>query len=109
MTLTNLQTLCIIGAIALATMLTRYLPFIVFPESRPIPKYITYLGKRLPAAVIGLLVVYCFKNTTINCSPYGVPELVSTIVIILIHLWKNNTFLSIGSGTACYILFCWLW
>ncbi len=107
MILTELQTLAIIGAVALATILTRFLPFLLFPESRPIPGYIAYLGKRLPAAVIGLLVVYCFKGVSITSSPYGIPELVSTLVIILLHQLKGNTFLSIGGGTLCYMLFCW--
>ena len=107
MTLTNLETLAIIGLVALGTMLTRFLPFIIFPESKPVPKYIYYLGKRLPSAVIGLLVVYCFKNVSITSSPFGIPELVSTLVIILLHQLKGNTFVSIGGGTLCYILFCW--
>ncbi len=104
MTLTSIQAIVIIGAIALATMLTRFLPFIIFPETRPVPPYIAYLGKRLPSAVIGLLVVYCFKNVSVTSSPYGVPELITTLVIILLHKLMDNTFLSIGGGTVCYML-----
>lgn len=106
MTLTNVQTLIIIGVVALATIITRFLPFIIFPESKPVPSYILYLGKKLPAAVIGLLVVFCFKNVSVTSSPYGVPELVSTLVIFVLHKLKGNTFLSIGGGTLCYMLFC---
>ena len=107
MTLTSIQSFVIIGAVALATMLTRFLPFIIFPESKPVPPYIAYLGKRLPSAVIGLLVVYCFKNVSVTSSPYGVPELITILVIILLHKLFNNTLLSIGGGTICYMLFCW--
>ena len=106
MTLTNLQTLAIIGLVALATIITRFLPFIIFPESKPVPAYINYLGKRLPAAVIGLLVVFCFKNVSVTTTPYGVPELISVLVILVLHILKSNTLLSIGGGTLCYMLFC---
>lgn len=93
-----------IAVIVLATMLTRFLPFILFPAGKPTPKYIQYLGKVLPAAVFGLLVVYCLKDVSIFSGSRGLPELIAIVVVILLHLWKRQMLLSIAGGTVCYML-----
>lgn len=93
-----------IAVIVLATMLTRFLPFILFPAGKPTPKYIQYLGKVLPAAVFGLLVVYCLKDVGIFSGSRGLPELIAIVVVILLHLWKRQMLLSIAGGTVCYML-----
>lgn len=93
-----------IAIIALATMLVRFLPFMLFPAGRPTPKYIQYLGKVLPAAVFGLLVVYCLKDVSIFSGSHGLPELIAIAVVILLHLWKRQMLLSIAGGTVCYML-----
>lgn len=103
MYLTPLQTFIIIAAIALGTMLTRFLPFILFPEKKTPPAYITYLGKVLPCAIIGLLVVYCMKGVTFIQLPYGIPEGAAVLFILLLHVWKRNTLLSIAGGTILYM------
>lgn len=91
--------LCVFG-----TMLTRFLPFFVFSEKRPTPKYIQYLGKALPAAIFGMLVVYCLRNVQILSGSHGIPELISIVLTIVLHLWKRQMLLSIGGGTICYML-----
>jgi branched-subunit amino acid transport protein AzlD len=96
--------LIIIIAVTAGTMLTRFLPFILFPERKNPPEFITYLGKTLPAAMMGLLVVYCLKGVSVIRSPYGVPELIAIAVIIVLHKWKSNTLISIGGGTAVYMI-----
>ena len=83
---------------------TRFLPFILFPEGKPTPKYIQYLGRVLPAAVFGLLVVYCLKDVSIFSGSHGLPEFIAIAVVILLHLWKRQMFLSIAGGTVCYML-----
>lgn len=93
-----------IAIIALATMLVRFLPFMLFPAGRSTPKYIQYLGKVLPAAVFGLLVVYCLKDVSIFSSSHGLPELIAIAVVILLHLWRRQMLLSIAGGTVCYML-----
>ena len=93
-----------IAVIVLATMLTRFLPFILFPAGKPTPKYIQYLGKVLPAAVFGLLVVYCLKDVSIFSGSHGLPELLAIAVVVLLHLWKRQMLLSIAGGTICYML-----
>ena len=93
-----------IAAVVLATMLTRFLPFILFPSSRPAPKYITYLGKILPSALFGLLVVYSLKDVNILATSHGIPEAISLVVVTLLHLWKRQMLLSILGGTICYML-----
>ncbi len=103
MYLTPLQTLIIIAAIALGTMLTRFLPFILFPEKKTPPAYVTYLGKVLPCAIIGLLVVYCMKGVSFIQSPYGIPEGAAVLFILLLHVWKRYTLLSIAGGTILYM------
>lgn len=104
MNFTSGQYLLFFGVVAIGTLLTRVLPFLLFPEKKEIPPYINYLADVLPYTMIGILVVYCLKNTSLLGSPYGIPELVSIIAIVLLHLWKNNTLLSIGGGTLLYML-----
>lgn len=96
------QSFITIAVISLATVITRFLPFIVFPDSKKPPEFISYLAKVLPTAVIGFLVIYCLRNSFNNF--YGAPELISIIVIVLIHKWKHNLLLSAGSGTILYML-----
>lgn len=98
------QTIIIILSIALGTMITRFLPFLIFPENKKVPIFIEYLGKVLPFSVIGLLVVYCLKGISITSAPFGIPEFISIISIIVIHKWKDNTLLSISIGTIIYMI-----
>lgn len=104
MILTPLQTFLMICAVALGTMITRFTPFLLFPDHKEAPHFITYLGKVLPAAVIGLLVVFCLKSINVFQAPYGIPEIISVICVVLLHLWKRNSFLSIGVGTVLYMV-----
>ena len=104
MTMTVTQQLITIGMVIFGTMLTRFLPFLLFPAGKPTPKYIQYLGKVLPAAVFGLLVIYSLKNVSIFAGSHGIPEFISIAVVIGLHLWKRQMLLSIASGTVCYML-----
>lgn len=87
----------------LGTMVTRFLPFLIFPEGKEPPEFIQYLGKVLPYAVIGLLVIYCLKDVP-GSGTYGIPEFLATVFIVLLHRWKKNILLSIGGGTVFYML-----
>lgn len=98
------QQLITIGMVVLGTMMTRFLPFLLFPSGKPTPKYIQYLGKVLPSAVFGLLVIYCLKNVSLLTGSHGIPEAVSIAVVIILHLWKRQMLLSIAGGTVCYML-----
>lgn len=102
MTLT--QQIITIGMVVLGTLLTRFIPFLVFPEGKPTPRYVQYLGKVLPAAVFGLLVIYSLKNVHIFTGSHGIPELVSVAVVVCLHFWKRQMLLSIAGGTICYML-----
>lgn len=102
--MTLLEQLTIIGMVILGTVLTRFLPFLLFPAGKPTPKYIRYLGKVLPAAVFGMLVVYCLRNVSIFSGSHGLPELLSIAVVVILHLWKRQMLLSIAGGTVCYML-----
>ena len=104
MQLTFWQAALIILAVTLGTQLTRWLPFWLFPENREPPKAVTYLGRMLPAAMMGLLVVYCLKGVDWLAAPHGVPELISVAAVALLHKWKGNVLLSIGGGTVLYML-----
>lgn len=88
----------------LVTMATRFLPFLIFGENRKTPPIIEYLGTVLPCAIMGMLVVYCLKGVSFVSSPYGLPELISCVVVAALHVWKRNSLLSIGGGTVCYML-----
>lgn len=98
------QQIITIGLCILGTMTTRFLPFFVFNEKRTIPPVVQYLGKLLPAAVFGLLVVYCLRNVSILQGSHGLPELVAILVTAGLHLWKRQMLLSIAGGTICYML-----
>ena len=89
---------------ALATMATRFLPFFVFRANKPTPKYIQYLGKALPAAIFGMLVIYCLKSVNVFAGSRGLPELLAIVLVVGLHLWKRNMLLSIATGTICYML-----
>ena len=91
-------------ALVAGTMMTRFLPFLLFPADKPTPKYVQYLGKVLPAAVFGLLVIYCLKDVNIFTGSHGIPELIAIGVVVLLHIWKKQMLLSIAGGTICYML-----
>lgn len=94
----------LIGVVALVTMLTRFLPFLIFGEKRKTPEIITYLGKVLPFAIMGMLVVYCLKDVNFLAKPFGAPELIGIAVTAGLHVWRRNSLLSIGVGTVTYML-----
>lgn len=87
----------------LGTMVTRFLPFLIFPEGKEPPEFIQYLGKVLPYAVIGLLVIYCLKDVP-GSGTYGIPEFLAIAFIVLLYRWKKSILLSIGGGTVFYML-----
>jgi branched-subunit amino acid transport protein AzlD len=102
MTLT--QQVITIGLCVLGTMTTRFLPFIIFSENRETPPFIRYIGKYLPSAVFGMLVIYCLKDVSLTSAPHGVPEFIAILATVLLHKWKRQMLLSIAGGTACYML-----
>ena len=84
--------------------LPRFPAFSYLPAGKQTPKYVQYLGKVLPAAVFGLLVIYCLKDVSVFTGSHGIPELISIILVILLHVWKRQMLLSIAGGTVCYML-----
>lgn len=103
MHLTPVESLVIILITAAGIQLTRWLPFLMFPENKEPPQLVLYLGKVLPAAMMGLLVVYCLKNVAWLRAPYGGPELLCIAAVVLVHRWKGNVLLSIAGGTVLYM------
>ena len=98
------QQIITIALVVIGTMITRFLPFAVFRPSRPTPRYINYLGRVLPGAVFGMLVIYCLKNVSVLTGSHGIPELISICVVVALHLWKKQMLISIAGGTVCYML-----
>ena len=96
--------LIMILVIAFVTALLRFIPFFIFSSERPVPKYITYLGRVLPYSIMAMLVVYCLKSISFARAPFGIPELISVAVVASLHVWKRNTLFSIICGTVCYML-----
>lgn len=101
--MTTTQSIITILAVIIGTMLTRFLPFLIFPETKTPPKSISYLGTVLPYAVIGLLIIYCLKDA-IGSTYHGLPEFISITFIVILHKWKKSTLLSICAGTILYML-----
>ncbi len=102
--MTVLQQFIIIGMVVLGTVLTRFLPFLLFPAGKPTPKYIQYLGKVLPSSMFGLLVIYCLKNVSPFTGSHGIPELLAILLVTALHMWKRQILLSIAGGTLFYML-----
>ena len=95
----------LLGAVpAIVTASTRFLPFLIFGEKRKTPAIIEYLGKVLPFAIMGMLVIYCMKDVAFLSWPYGIPEFIGCAIVAVLHIWKRNSLLSIGVGTVCYML-----
>lgn len=92
-----------IAVMAGITLFLRVLPFAVFGK-RKTPAFIEFLGKFLPYAIMGMLVVYCLKGVSFGSAPFGIPEGIAVALVVLLHVWKRNTLLSIVGGTAGYML-----
>ncbi len=98
----NTHAALLVIVMAAVTMLLRFLPFLVFRKE--VPSYITYLGEVLPAAIIGMLVVYCLKDTVLISAPFGIPELIAGLAVVGLQAWKRNSLASILGGTVIYMV-----
>ena len=96
--------ICMAAALAAATMITRFLPFVIFAQGKKMPGFMEHLGKTLPYAAMGLLVVYCLKDVNVSGNFHGLPEFLAVAAIAVVHWWKENTLLSIGAGTVLYMV-----
>ena len=99
-----LHSILIIAVMAVVTALLRCLPFFIFSGKRSTSPFVAYLGAYLPYAMMGMLLIYCFKGVSFSAAPFGAPELLAGIVVVGLHLWKRNTLLSIAAGTVCYMI-----
>lgn len=102
--MTQTQILITILLIAVTTLLTRMLPFLLFPDHKKTPAYIEYLGKVLPFSIMGMLVVYCFKSVSVIKWPHALPEVIAGVFVVVIHKWKHNLLVSIVGGTVLYMI-----
>ena len=100
----NLYAWITVAVIALVTAAIRFLPFLAFRGGRRIPRWIEKLGKALPAAMMGMLVVFCLKGISLSAAPYGLPEFLACVAVAALHVWKRNTLLSIAGGTVLYMV-----
>lgn len=98
------QQIITIAVIAIATVITRFLPFIVFSENRQTPEFVKYIGNYLPPAVFGMLIVYCLKDVNILAGSHGIPEFIAVFVTAALHIWRRQMLISIAGGTVCYML-----
>ncbi len=100
----SLNTAAIVFLAAICTFATRITPFLLFGSKKGVPDSVSYLGKILPAAIMGVLIIYCLKNVSFTSMPFGIPEIFASSLVIFLHLWKRNTLLSIAGGTILYML-----
>ena len=100
----DMHSVLIVAVAALVTMSTRFLPFLIFRDGRKTPEIVTYLGKVLPCAIMGMLVVYCLKDVDFLSQPFGIPEILGCVFVAVLHLWRRNSLLSIGAGTVFYMI-----
>lgn len=101
--MTDSHSALLIAVCAVITAALRFIPFLIFGKKKT-PPFISYLGKVLPFAIMGMLVVFCLKGTSVTSFPYGIPELIGVLTVAVLHIWKRNTLLSIIAGTVIYIL-----
>ena len=94
----------LVAVMAAVAILLRFLPCLIFRADRPSPAYVVYLGHVLPPAIIGMLVVYCLKDTAVTAAPHGLPELIAALSVVGLQVWKRNSLISILSGTVIYML-----
>ena len=85
----------------LVTIFLRFLPFFAFRKNRP--EFVMYLGKVLPFATMAMLLVYCLRKINFLENPHGIPEIIASLIVVALHVWKKNTLLSIIIGTAIYM------
>ncbi|WP_396128220.1 branched-chain amino acid transporter permease [Clostridium sp.] len=104
MSMSLIQRVIMICMVILGTVITRFLPFFIFTSDKPTPKYVQYLGKMLPSAALGMLVIYCLKDVSLFRGNHAIPELISIMVIILLHFWKRQMLISIAGGTILYMI-----
>lgn len=100
-----IRAILIIFIVAVCTFITRVFPFVLFGRTKRIPKIIQYLGAILPSAIMITLIIYCLKDSLLILSSTLFANLISIGVVVLLHIWKKNTLLSIGAGTFLYMLF----
>lgn len=99
-----MHTWLLIAVMSMVTILIRFLPFIIFSGGRQTPQYIMWMGRVLPYAIMGMLVVFCLKNVSVTNAPHGIPEFAACIITAALHVWKRNSLISIGGGTVFYML-----
>lgn len=102
--MSNLHAWYMIAVIALVTAALRFLPFVIFSGNRKTPAIIEKLGKVLPYAIMGMLVVYCLKGVSFTSVADFLPSLIACLVVGILHIWKRNTLISIVVGTVCYMI-----
>ena len=102
--MSDLHTWYMVAVISLVTALLRFLPFIIFNGKRKTPKIIEKLGKILPYAIMGMLVVYCLKDVNLTSVSGCLPQLIACVVVGVLYVWKRNTLISIICGTICYLM-----
>ena len=102
--MTTMQIAALVAAMAVVTFLTRALPFLLFGRGGEPPKVVLYLGRFLPPAVIAMLIVYCYRNTSFPDPGGWAPGLIAGLAVVLLHVWKKNNMLSIVGGTILYMI-----
>ena len=89
---------------AIVTLFTRAVPFAMFPEKKELPRALKYLGKVMNGAVMGMLAVYCFRNTSVLTPPYALPEMIASLVTVGLYLWRKSILLPVAAGTVLYMV-----
>ncbi len=100
----NAHAALLIAVIAGVTALLRFLPFLIFRARRGVPAFVTYLGDKLPCAIIGMLIIYCLRTVTFTAAANWAPSAIAVAAVVALHVWRRNTLLSIAGGTALYMV-----
>ena len=101
--MSDLHSMLIVAVTAGVTILLRFLPLFVFGEKKT-PEFLDYLGKFLQYAIMAMLVVYCLKGVSFAAAASWLPAVLGVTVVVVLHVWKRNTLISIVGGTICYMI-----
>lgn len=102
--MTTMQRLLTIAIAALVTIGTRAVSFVLFPAGKQPPRFVTWMGRQLPRAVMAMLVIYCLKDVSFAAAPFGIPALAGIAITAALHVWKKQMVLSVCGGTFAYML-----
>ena len=74
-------------------------------KKRQMPAFLKEIADKLPPAIIAVLVIYCLKGPLTVLGTETIAAVIAIAGVVILHLWKRNTLLSVAAGTVLYMIF----